>query len=125
MIFNLPFGSWVTFRILSIDGGGIKGVYSAALLEKLEEHTGKSIAELFDLICGTSTGGLIALFLGAGFSPKEIVEFYKDNATTIFPQTKKTNYLNLLRGISKFENKPLEDLLKDFLGNKKMREYPM
>lgn len=111
-----------TFRILSIDGGGIKGVYSVALLEKLEEYTGKSIAESFDLVCGTSTGGLIALFLGAGFSPKEIVKFYKDNATTIFPQTKKTKLLNLLRGISKFENKPLKDLLKEFLGDKKMRD---
>ena len=56
-----------TFKILSIDGGGIKGLYSAIILEHLEEEfckkQGYSISDYFDMICGTSTGGLIALAL--------------------------------------------------------------
>ena len=48
-------------RILSIDGGGIKGVVPAAFLAQLEETLGESITHFFDLIAGTSTGGIIAL----------------------------------------------------------------
>ena len=80
-----------TFKILSIDGGGIKGIYSIAVLARLEQATGKRIIDCFDLICGTSTGGLIALLLAAGYSATEIVEFYKENASIIFPK----NIVNL------------------------------
>ena len=53
------------FRILSLNGGGIKGVYSASFLAKLEDllRLDRSMAEYFDLIVGTSTGGLIAIAL--------------------------------------------------------------
>jgi patatin-like phospholipase/acyl hydrolase len=44
------------FRILSLDGGGIKGAFSAAVLTEWEKHSGKVIADHFDLIAGTSTG---------------------------------------------------------------------
>jgi len=53
-----------TFRILSIDGGGIKGLYSLSILAVFEEHYKVKFHDYFDLICGTSTGGLIALALG-------------------------------------------------------------
>jgi hypothetical protein len=49
------------FRILSIDGGGIRGVIPAAVLGEIENRTGQRIADLFDLISGTSTGGILAL----------------------------------------------------------------
>lgn len=74
------------FQILSLDGGGIKGLYSAAVLAKLEEDLGTRIADHFDLIVGTSTGGIIALGLGAGFSPREIVHFYVSQGPRIFPR---------------------------------------
>ena len=61
------------YRILSIDGGGIKGVFPASFLAALEDMIGNKIANYFDLIVGTSTGGIIALALGAGFSAKEIL----------------------------------------------------
>ena len=63
-------------RILALDGGGIKGAFAAAFLETIEEATGKRIAENFDLIAGTSTGGIIALGLGLGMSAREITQFY-------------------------------------------------
>lgn len=51
------------FKILSIDGGGIRGLYSASVLARLEEKAGVKSGDWFDMICGTSTGGLIALGL--------------------------------------------------------------
>ncbi|MBI5205521.1 MAG: patatin-like phospholipase family protein [Nitrospirae bacterium] len=71
------------FKILSIDGGGIKGLYSAVVLAEIEKKNG-SIAEHFDLICGTSTGGIIALALAAGKPASEIVDFYKKFGPRIF-----------------------------------------
>lgn len=61
----LPWPEDREFRILSIDGGGIRGIYPATFLAGLEERylRGNSIAHYFDLIAGTSTGGIIALAL--------------------------------------------------------------
>lgn len=73
-------------RILALDGGGIKGVLAAAFLETVEEATGKRIAEYFDLVSGTSTGGIIALGLGLGMSAREIVQFYVNEGPRIFGQ---------------------------------------
>ncbi len=54
------------FQILSLDGGGLKGIFSAAVLTHLEEDLNLDITKHFDLITGTSTGGIIALGLGMG-----------------------------------------------------------
>ncbi|KAK9084858.1 hypothetical protein Sjap_025269 [Stephania japonica] len=51
-------------RILSMDGGGMKGLATVQMLKKIEEGSGKRIHEMFDLICGTSTGGMLAVALG-------------------------------------------------------------
>jgi patatin-like phospholipase/acyl hydrolase len=72
------------FQILSLDGGGIKGIFSAAVLNAIEDDIGTSITNHFDLIVGTSTGGIIALALGLGLSPQEIVEFYYGTGDSIF-----------------------------------------
>jgi patatin-like phospholipase/acyl hydrolase len=73
-------------RILSIDGGGIKGVLAAEFLATVEESTNRRIAEHFDLVAGTSTGGIIALGLGLGLSAREIVSFYVNHGPSIFEQ---------------------------------------
>jgi uncharacterized protein len=73
-------------RILSIDGGGIKGVLPAAFLATLEETTGKRIVDHFDLIAGTSTGGIISLGLGLGLTAHQILDFYETQGPTIFSQ---------------------------------------
>ena len=72
------------FQILSLDGGGLKGLFSAAVLAELERDLSTSIVDHFDLIVGTSTGGLIALGLGAGLRPAQIVDFYVDRGPYIF-----------------------------------------
>lgn len=82
------------FRILSIDGGGIRGIIPAMVLSEIEKRTGKKIFQLFDLIVGTSTGGLIALALttpGTNGAPMykaaQLVNFYKTKGKKIFPYT--------------------------------------
>jgi hypothetical protein len=71
-------------RILSIDGGGIKGTMPAAFLAGLEEDLGQPIGRYFDLIAGTSTGGIIALGLGLGRTAKELLELYERRGPVIF-----------------------------------------
>ena len=61
-------GVRVAFQILSLSGGGFLGLYTAAMLAELEERSGKPLNQCFDLIAGTSIGGIIALGLAAGRS---------------------------------------------------------
>lgn len=84
-------------KILSLDGGGIKGVFAASFLETIEESTGKRIADHFDLIAGTSTGGIIAIGLGLGMSAREISQFYIDNGPSIFNQKNLPSTFNKLK----------------------------
>src|SRR5258708_18104406 len=74
------------FRILSLDGGGIRGVFPAALLARLEEHLEHPIGRYFDLIAGTSTGGIIAIALGLGLPARDILKLYVEEGPTIFDQ---------------------------------------
>ena len=73
------------FRVLSLDGGGIKGTYTAAVLAQLEAMTGKRLADHFDLITGTSTGGIIAIALGMGVSTKDVLRLYVEKGPHLFP----------------------------------------
>src|ERR1700719_2961856 len=83
---NNPSGNRKDFRILSLDGGGIRGVFPAALLARLEEHLDHPIGSYFDLIAGTSTGGIIAIGLGLGIPAREILKLYVEEGPTIFDQ---------------------------------------
>ena len=58
-------------KVLAIDGGGVRGIIPAMVLAEIEKQTGKPIAELFDLVVGTSTGGILALGLVAPDRKKE------------------------------------------------------
>jgi hypothetical protein len=75
------------FRILSIDGGGIKGLFPATILAELEQRylDGASVAGYFDLVAGTSTGGIIALGLGAGLKASELAAVYERRERRSFP----------------------------------------
>ncbi|MBH8572393.1 patatin-like phospholipase family protein [Nostocaceae cyanobacterium CENA369] len=86
--------------VLAIDGGGIKGIVPAIILAKIEEITGRKIHELFDLIAGTSTGGILALGLTkpnqggteAEFSAENLVKLYTEKGGEIFEERKEISY---------------------------------
>ena len=72
------------FQILSLDGGGIRGLFSAAILSSIERDLKTKIRNHFDLIVGTSTGGIIALGLGLGLESESLVDFYLRHCSQIF-----------------------------------------
>jgi len=72
------------FRILALDGGGVRGVSTAAYLARLEESADAPLYRYFDLICGTSTGGIIALALALGHPAEEILALYRERARDLF-----------------------------------------
>lgn len=65
------------FRVLCLDGGGSKGVYSLGVLQALESQVGRPLGEVIDLIYGVSTGAVIATFLALGLRVEEIHEKYR------------------------------------------------
>jgi hypothetical protein len=88
---RLPLGRRETlsgepFRILCLDGGGVRGAFTAAVLARWEE-SGKKVVDHFDLIAGTSTGGILAIGLGLGLPAQSLLEFYRNNGEVIFPMT--------------------------------------
>ncbi|MCK8137620.1 CBASS cGAMP-activated phospholipase [Pseudoalteromonas sp. 2CM28B] len=78
----------MTFKILSIDGGGIRGVYPAHILKCFEEKLGINLLESFDMIAGTSTGSIIAAGVACNIRPAEMVNMYKEYGVDIFKKKK-------------------------------------
>jgi uncharacterized protein len=76
----------VARRILSIDGGGIMGTFPAAFLATYEEELGRPIGEYFDLIAGTSTGGILAIGLALGIPAQTLLRLYEERGPEIFGQ---------------------------------------
>ncbi|KAL0328786.1 UNVERIFIED_CONTAM: Phospholipase A I [Sesamum calycinum] len=75
-------------RILAMDGGGMKGMATVKILKEIERNTGKQMHELFDLICGTSTGGMLAVALGIKAMSLERCEgIYKELGKVVFAAT--------------------------------------
>ncbi|WCJ31105.1 Patatin-like protein 1 [Euphorbia peplus] len=121
--------------VLSIDGGGIRGIIPATVLDFLEsmlkELDGEEarIADYFDVIAGTSTGGLIGAMLTAPdennrplYMAKDIIPFYLKHCPNIFPQSNATMMtLKALRG-PKYDGKYLKKLIRDKLGVRKLHQ---
>ena len=77
------------FQILSLIGGGIRGAFVTSYLRELEQKLGRPLADSFDLIAGTSTGGIIAAGLALGRSAEEMHDFYTNYGKQIFsPRSK-------------------------------------
>jgi len=118
------------YKILSLDGGGIRGMFPAAFLAKLEEHLDAPISSYFDLIAGTSGGGIIAIGLGLGLSAKDIMTLYELHGRAIFDQQHgrlRNSIRQWLRGArhwinTKYSSQPLKDALIEILGDRKLGE---
>lgn len=107
-------------RVLSLDGGGVRGAATIAFLERLEvqisEIEGRPtlLAEWFDLIGGTSTGAIIAAALSLGYRASELNEFYRQLAPRIFKRSR----LRVFGWQAKFDSKRLTQELAAVIGNR-------
>lgn len=111
----------MTRRILAIDGGGIKGVLPASFLATVEDSLGHGVARYFDLIVGTSTGGIIALGLGLGLSASEILSFYMQLGPKVFRRSPRSRWLaSLVAG--RYNPGPLEEALRSTFGERTLGE---
>lgn len=110
-------------NVLSLDGGGIRGIGTLTMLATLEMKTGKKVHELFDRIYGTSTGGLAGIMLARGYSATQVLDIYFDNAERIFHRDSKdafTNPLGLIR--ANFDPSSLESVIRDQVGRAKLSD---
>lgn len=102
-------------KILSIDGGGIRGIIPLFYLVQLEEKMGKQCYEVFDVLAGTSTGGMIALALSIGVPAKDILDLYVRRGSEIFVKNK---------GIvgPKYSSSARRKIFQEFFGERKLSD---
>jgi len=117
-------------RVLSIDGGGIRGIIPAIALAELEARAQKPISALFDLIAGTSTGGIIALALarpgedgGPAWSADTLVELYEQEGPAIFSRPL-GHQIRTIRGLidEKYPSDGLDAALGRYLGESRLSD---
>ncbi len=120
----------MAFRILSIDGGGIRGIIPALILAEMERRSGKRISDLFDLIAGTSTGGILGLGLVAAnedgrpaFTAEELVGFYEKDGPEIFNRSvwHRVRSVGGL-GEEKYPSEGIDRTLKDRFAERRLSE---
>ncbi|XP_053173609.1 calcium-independent phospholipase A2-gamma-like [Scomber japonicus] len=105
-------------RVLSIDGGGTRGVVPLQVLKLLEAQTGKKIHQLFDYICGVSTGAVLAFMLGlAQFSLEECGEMYRRFGSEVFRQNRLVGTMKMGWSHSYYNTETWEKILQEKLGN--------
>jgi uncharacterized protein len=113
----------MSFNILSLDGGGIRGIVAAKMLSILEKEINKPLNEYFQLITGTSTGSILAAAIASGRTSEEIVDLYKQQSSIIFPYRKRFTFKRLplifKHGVSapKYSEKGLIQVLQGVFGN--------
>ena len=100
-------------RIAILEGGGMRGCITAYLLEELERRAGCPLWQLFDLVVGTSTGGILAALIASGVPACQMVDFYKTDGPIIFKRSSwralKTFFWS---AGSKYENRALIECLR-------------
>lgn len=110
------------FRILSIDGGGVRGYLAARILANIESYLARkkkdeqSIGLRFDFIAGTSTGGIISLALALGRRASEVAAFYEANIPAIFGARQRRGRLSRLFR-PKYDPAALREALEEFFGD--------
>lgn len=105
------------FQVLALDGGGTRGLFTANVLARLESDLDFKIQDEFDLVVGTSAGGIIALCLGLGMRPSEIVDEYRRLVESVFPSAHRR--ARLLRGLvgPMYREKRLREALDETFGD--------
>lgn len=112
------------YRILAIDGGGVRGLIPALCLARIEKELGQPINRYFDLVVGTSTGSLLACAVANGVSMEETAQLYIDRAAQVFPQGEGRFWQNATRYVTRrfagpqYSAEGLQTTLKDAFGDK-------
>ncbi|XP_062955442.1 calcium-independent phospholipase A2-gamma [Cynocephalus volans] len=110
-------------RILTIDGGGTRGVVALQTLRKLVELTQKPIHQLFDYICGVSTGAILAFMLGLFHMPlDECEELYRKLGSDVFSQNVIVGTVKMSWSHAFYDSQTWEKILKDRMGSALMIE---
>jgi patatin-like phospholipase/acyl hydrolase len=111
-----------TFRILSLDGGGIRGTLSAVILQRLEEKVPGFVSKV-DMVAGTSTGGILALALAYGLTPAQCLTIYATQGKEIFADTVWDDFKDVgnLFG-AQYSNASLQTVLAQYFGDKKLSD---
>lgn len=115
-------------KILSVDGGGMRGVIPSTWLETIDLYSVDGISKNFDLVVGTSTGSIVACAVAADVPPVMLYEFYRKNGPKIFPTFWKRIWSKIGRifsqGLSspKYDNQELKNVLYNVFGNKTLGE---
>lgn len=109
-------------KILQIDGGGIRGIIPAIVLEHLEEKCGKPLGQCFDLITGTSTGSIIGGAIAAGVPAKKIRELYTDKGEELFTRRTLLNPFNWSWSLGKYDGEPFKNEMRKLSGINKTGE---
>ena len=110
-------------RILSIDGGGIRGIIPLCALVELEKQLGTPAREFFSFMSGTSTGAIISAGLALGLSAEQCLKIYTELGERAFHRNPLDWVISL--GAFKYRMTPMVKLLKEFLGNPLMNEVPI
>ncbi|XP_060695477.1 calcium-independent phospholipase A2-gamma [Hemiscyllium ocellatum] len=104
-------------RVLTIDGGGTRGLVALQTLRKLEELTGKQVYQLFDYICGVSTGAILAFMLGFfQIALDDCEEMYRKLGTDVFKQNVIVGTMKMGWSHAFYESEPWEKILKERMG---------
>lgn len=113
----------MTFQILSLSGGGFLGLYTVSVLAEIEQRAGRPLADMFDLIAGTSVGGIIGLGLSVGRSAAEIKQAFLDEGDKILsPNRPASNFFStgarILSGLpkSRYDSAPLRSIIERIVG---------
>ncbi len=106
------------YNILSLDGGGIRGLILLEQLVVLENILGTNIRNKFDLISGTSTGGIIAVLLSLGYSASDLLSIYTIHGENIF----KKHFWRFGLFMPKYDDKYFNDLIKKYVDNKELKD---
>jgi len=107
-----------TFKILSIDGGGIRGVFPAHILYCIKHRLGIKVEEYYDMIAGTSTGSIVAAAIACKIDPGEVVSMYRKHGPNIFFRKKSLLPVKYqLAFKSLYGNENLKKVLKEIFGN--------
>ncbi|WP_084386902.1 patatin-like phospholipase family protein [Anabaena sp. CA = ATCC 33047] len=110
------------FKILALDGGGIRGVITARIVQEVQSQIGKPLNQYFDLIAGTSTGSILAAGIALGREPEDLIKIYQERGREIFNASwLNKNVKRWFRG-SKYCNKGLIKVLRDELGEITLRQ---